>query len=236
MLAARTLSSVRLQCTPPVACERIDPELLQTVVYSRRRIAAGQMVYRAGQPLCSLYFVNVGCIKTSLASSDGRVRVTGFHFRGELLGMDALGTAAHEGDAIALEDSEVWEVDATTLMTAAARNPQLQSALTAQMSAQLRSERRWMLSIATLGAEQRVAALLLDLGRRLHALGFSSTHFVLRMTRAEIGSFLNLQLETVTRAITQLRERGLLDVTRREIRILDAAALTALTISSATAH
>jgi len=195
---------------------------------TRRKLAAGQPLYRAGQPLRAVYVVHVGCIKSSLASSDGRERVTGFHLRGDLLGLDSIGMPMHAGDAFALEDSEIWEIVLADLMAGAARNPELQAALTASMSAQLRCERQWMLSVGTLPAEQRVATLLLDLGLRLQALGFSATHFVLRMTRADIGSFLNLQLETVTRAMTTLRERGLIDVSRREIRILDSSALRAL--------
>lgn len=236
MLATRTLNSFRTQAQP-LLTSGICQELLQrSVTLSRRRIGAGQALYRAGQPLRAVYFVNSGCIKSVLASSDGRERVTGFHLRGELLALESIGASTYEGDALALEDSEVWEITMSDLMSAAARNPELQAAITVQLSAQVRAERQWLLSVGTLGAEQRVATLLLDLGRRLHALGFSATHFVLRMTRAEIGSFLNLQLETVTRAITHLRERGLLDVTRREIRILDTQALLALATSGATTH
>ncbi len=236
MLATRTLNSVRTLAQPLIAAG-ISQELLQrSVAFARRRISAGQALYRAGQVLRAVYFVNAGCIKSVLASSDGRERVTGFHLRGELLALESIGAGTHEGDALALEDSEVWEIAMCDLMSAAARQPELQAAMTLQLSAQVRAERQWLLSVGTLGAEQRVATLLLDLGRRLHALGFSATHFVLRMTRAEIGSFLNLQLETVTRAISHLRERGLLDVTRREIRILDAQALSELASSGATAH
>ncbi len=174
MLATRTLNSVRTQAQPLLA-SGISQDLLQrSVAFTRRRIAAGQALYRAGQALRAVYFVNVGCIKSVLASSDGRERVTGFHLRGELLALESIGASTYEGDALALEDSEVWEITMSDLMSAAARNPELQSAMTMQLSAQIRAERQWLLSVGTLGAEQRVATLLLDLGRRLHALGFSS--------------------------------------------------------------
>lgn len=210
--------------------------VLQTVSVSRRRILAGQHVYRAGQPFHSLHFLNAGFVKSTIASADGREKVTGFHMRGELLGLESLGMAAHACDAIALDDGEVWEVQYGDLLAACARTPALQRGLAAALAAEIRVERSWMLAFGTLGAEQRVAALLLDLGARLHALGFSATHFLLRMTRAEIGSFLGLQLETVTRAMTQLDERGLIDVQRREIRILAPQGLRELISVPARTH
>jgi CRP/FNR family transcriptional regulator len=191
----------------------------------RRSFRAGQHIYRAGQPFPSVHFLHAGFVKSTIATADGREKVSGFHMRGELLGLESLGMPAHACDAIALDDGEVWEVQYGDLMDACARAPGLQRGLVAALSAQIRAERGWMLSMGTLNAEQRVASLLLSFGERLEELGFSATHFVLRMTRAEIGSFLGLQLETVTRSLTQLDERQLVDVQRRDIRILDVQGL-----------
>lgn len=207
----------------------LDAELmLRHVPVARRRMHAGQHIYHAGQALTVLYFVNAGFVKSSIASADGREKVTGFHMRGELLGLESLGMATHACDAVALEDGEIWEVNYGDLLAACARTPALQRGFAAALAAEIRLERNWTLSLNTLSAEQRVATLLLELGARLHDLGFSPTHFVLRMTRAEIGSFLGLQLETVTRAMTQLHERGLIEVRRREIRLLDTQGLRGL--------
>ncbi len=206
----------------------IDAErMLRQVSVSRRSVRAGHHVYRAGQPFRSVHFLRAGFVKSTISSADGREKVTGFHMRGALLGLESLGMAAHACDAIALEDVEVWEVDYEELLAACARTPALQRDFAAALSSEIRTERAWMLSVGTLSAEQRVAALLLELGSRLRAQGFSATHLLLRMSRAEIGSFLGLQLETVTRAFTQLAARGLLDVKRRDIRILDEQELDA---------
>ncbi len=210
--------------------------VLQGVPVSRRQVRAGQHVYRAGQPFQSVHFLNAGFVKSTIASADGREKVTGFHMRGDLLGLESLGMTAHACDAIALDDGEVWEVEYGDLLAACARAPALQRGLTAALASQIRLERGWTLSLGTLNAEQRVATLLLELGARLFLLGFSATHFVLRMTRAEIGSFLGLQLETVTRALTQLDERGLIDVQRRDIRILEVQGLNDLISVHARSH
>jgi len=203
-----------------------DAELmLQCVPVARRRMHAGQHIFHAGQPLTVLHFVNAGLVKSSIASADGREKVTGFHMRGELLGLESLGMETHACDAVALEDGEIWEVSYGDLLAACARTPALQRGFAAALAAEIRMERNWTLSLNTLSAEQRVATLLLEFGARLHELGFSQTHFVLRMTRAEMGSFLGVQLETVTRAMSQLQERGLIEVRRREIRLLDPQGL-----------
>lgn len=218
---------------PPCAgsrtvCNGLDSErVLRQVAVSRRRVRAGHHVYRAGQPFRSVHFLRAGFVKSTISSSDGREKVTGFHMRGALLGLESLGMPAHACDAIALEDVEVWEVDYEELLAVCARTPELQREFAATLSSEIRVERNWMLSVGTLSAEQRVAALLLDFGARLRDQGFSATHFLLRMSRAEIGSFLGLQIETVTRALTQLAARGLLDVKRREIRIEDEQGLGA---------
>lgn len=204
----------------------ISPRLvLQTVAITRRQVSGGQHIYRAGDDFQALHLLNSGFAKSTLASPDGREKVTGFHMRGELLGLESIGTAAHACDAVALDDAEVWRIEYADLLSACSRHPELQRELTATLAAQIRFERNWMLSWGTLCAEQRVAMLLLELGERLHALGFSATHFLLRMTRAEIGSFLGLQLETVTRAMTLLDQRGLIAVLRRDIRILEPESL-----------
>lgn len=215
----------------------VEPELLlQNLSVKRRRIAAGQPIFSAGDAYAGPHFLHCGVAKSSIASADGRQRVTGFHLRGELLGLESLGTATHACDAIALDDVEVWQLPGGELLAACARNPLLQRALTEQLTRSILSERRWMLSVGTLNAEQRVALLLLDFGDRLCELGFSASHFILRMTRAEIGSFLGLQLETVTRAMSLLAERGLIAVERRDVRILDTDRLRAVTATPARTH
>lgn len=234
---AQVVNHARIVAFPFRGVPGLDASLLMRhVPIARHRVHAGDYIHRAGQPLNALYLVHAGVAKTVLAAADGRERVTGFAMRGDLVGGDSLGRATHVGDAIALEDGEVWEVPVTALMAACEREPALAQGLAATLANDLRVEREWMLATATLGAEQRVAQWLVDLGERQQARGFSATHFVLRATRAEIGSFLGLKLETVTRAMTSLAERGLIAVERRDVRLLDTQGLRALVAEPARVH
>jgi CRP/FNR family transcriptional regulator len=234
---AAAVTQAELVAFPARAPAALDAATLSRhLPVARHRVHAGQYIHRAGQPLHALYFLHAGTAKSVIASADGRERVTGFAMRGDLVGADSIGRATHAGDAIALEDGEVWEVPLTALLAACDRVPAIAQGLASVLANDIRIQREWMLATATLGAEQRVAQWLLDLGERHHARGCSSTHFVLRATRAEIGSFLGLKLETVTRAMTSLSERGLIVVDRREIRLVDVARLRALLSEPARMH
>ena len=200
-------------------------ELRAYLPITQRKLAAGQHLYRGGQPFHALYLVNSGFIKTSLIADDGREQVTGFRMRGDLMGVESIGTTTHTCDAVALDTSSAWELPYPAILAAAARMPELQAQITKSLAAEIRSDRSWMMALGTLSAEQRVAAFLLDVAARHQALGFSANHFVLRMSRADIGSFLALKHETVTRALTRLIAQGCIAVQCREIRILDGGAL-----------
>ena len=139
-----------------------------------------------------------------------------------MLGLDALDMMTYACDAIALDTGEVWELPYVQLRD---RVPEFQEKITSLLAAAIRRDWNWMLAFGTLSAQQRVIAFLLDLSARLEALGFSARRLLLRMTRAELGNFLALKLETVTRALSDLHARGLIAVDRREIRIEDAAGL-----------
>lgn len=199
--------------------------LLQTLPVQRRCLQRKQTLFRAGQPCHSLFLVRAGFFKTCVLSEDGREKITGFHLRGDLLGIDSFDMPTYACDAVALDTCEVWELP---LVQIRARAPELLPHVTATLASELRRDWRWMLVLGTLNAEQRVVAFLLDLASRLEALGFSDRHLLLRMTRAEMGNFLALQLETVTRVFSRLASSGLIAVNGREIRIDDAKALKAI--------
>lgn len=196
--------------------------LLHDFPLQRRCLAPRKYAFRAGQPHPALLLVNSGCLMTSVASADGREKITGFRMRGELLGLDALGLSAYNCNAVALDTSEVWELPLASLTL---RFPEFQGRLTTMLAAEIRRDWHWMLTLGTLGAEQRVAAFLLDFSARLQQLGFSPRDLTLRMTRAELGNFLSLQLETVTRSLSRLQARGLIVVERRHIRLVHGEAL-----------
>lgn len=198
---------------------------LQDAPLQRRRLQARQCLFRAGQPCRALFLVHAGLFKTSVLSEDGREKVTGFHLRGELLGIDSFDMPAHACDAIALDTCEVWELPLAWLE---GEGRDLLPCITGMLAAEIRRDWHWMLAVGTLNAEQRVVAFLLDLAARLQALGYSAHHLLLRMTRADLGSFLALQLETVTRALSHLDATGVIAVDRREIRICDEAGLKSM--------
>jgi len=200
-------------------------QLRAHVNVARRKIAAGQFVYRAGQPFNALFLVNVGCLKACELTDDGREQVTGFRMRGDLIGVESIGLARYACDVVALEDSEVWELPYPPMLTACLQVPELQARLTEAMAREIRHDRLWMLAVGTLGAESRVAAFLLDLSDRHAKLGLSAHHFILRMCRIDMANYLALKHETVSRALSRLDELGLIAVQRREVRILDADGL-----------
>jgi CRP/FNR family transcriptional regulator len=193
-------------------------DLVRGLVLRRRILRAKDHVFRAGQPQQSLFLVHAGVFKTTLVAADGREKITGFRLRGDLLGLDSLGTSRFACDAVALDVGEVWELPIAQLQ---AQLPDFQDRLTTALAREIRRDWSWMLALSTLNAEQRVVAFLLDLARRLEGLGFSPQQMLLRMTRTDLGSFLALQLETVVRALSRLQALGLIAIDRREIRIRD---------------
>lgn len=189
------------------------------------RVEARQALFHAGQPRHSLFYVRSGCVRTSVLSEDGREKITGFRMRGDLLGLDSVDMPAHACDAVALDSAEVWELPCARLQDLL---PELQSRITAMLAAEIRRDWRWMLALGTLGADQRVVAFLLDLSARFAAIGLDPERLHLRMTRAELGNFLSLTLETVTRALSRMQARGMIEVDGRRIRIVDEPGLRAL--------
>jgi CRP/FNR family transcriptional regulator, anaerobic regulatory protein len=206
---------------------------LQALPLPRKLVHRKDTLFHAGQAKNALYLVRSGCFKVSVLSADGREKITGFRMRGDLLGLDALGLSRHGCDAVALDVGEVIELPDASL---GARMPGFDAWLTARMAGEIRRDWQWMLTTSTLGAEQRVVAFLLDLADRQRALGYSPEYVALHMTRAEIGNFLALQLETVTRALSHLSAIGLIAVDRREIRILDTQALHAMLVGERGLH
>lgn len=207
--------------------------LLRGLPLPRRCLRAKQYLFRAGQRRQSLFLIHAGFFKTCVLSEDGREKITGFRLRGDLLGLDSLDRATYACDAIALDVSEVRELPCRQLRDSL---PDFQDRLMAVLASEIRREWGWMLALGTLSAEQRVIAFLLDLAARLAGLGFSSRCLVLRMTRADLGNFLALQLETVTRSLSHLQRLGLIEVARREIRLVDPSGLGGLLTISRTVH
>jgi CRP/FNR family transcriptional regulator len=204
--------------------EHIDLRL----VAGRRKVARGETLFRAGDRFDAVFAVWTGFFKTCVSSKDGRGQVTGFQMGGELIGLDGIGTRRHEVDAVALEDSQVCVIAYDELEALAREVVSLQQQFHKIMSREIVRDHGVMLLLGSMHAEERVAAFLLNLTHRLRARGFSASSVLLRMSREEIGSFLGLKLETVSRTFSKFQANGLLFVRQRQIQITDPVGLQQL--------
>jgi CRP/FNR family transcriptional regulator len=207
-----------------------DPELerLDTMVATRRPVRRGDMLFRSGERFEAVYAVRTGFFKTRVSSDDGRDQVTGFQMAGELLGLDGIGTDHHTCDAVALEDSQVCVIPYAQLERLSHEFPDLQRQFHKIMSREIVRDHGVILLLGSMRAEERLAAFLLNLTQRLQVRGFSPSSLVLRMTREEIGTYLGLKLETVSRCFSKFQADGVLEVRQRQVRIVDQAALERL--------
>lgn len=191
----------------------------------KRRAARGTALYRGQDAFESLFAVRSGAFKSVGVSRAGEEKVTGFHFPGEVLGLDAINGERHTYDAIALEDSEVCVIPYAALTQLALKIPLLQTRLLRILSSDISRDQGLMLLLGSMTAEQRLCAFLLSLSRRHQKLGYAADRFHLRMTREDIGSYLGLTLETVSRLLSRLQRDGLIAARQREIELKNVEAL-----------
>jgi CRP/FNR family transcriptional regulator len=219
--------NLREICLPVgMSAEQLDR--LHDIVASRRSVGRGEHLFRVGDEFTALYAVRTGFFKTRVSSEDGRDQVTGFQMAGELIGLDGISTDRHACDAVALEDSQVCIIPYHQLEELSRELSDLQRQFHRIMSREIVRDHGVMLLLGSMRAEERLAAFVLNLTQRLHSRGFASRSLVLRMTREEIGSFLGLKLETVSRAFSKFQEDGVLEVKQRHIQVLDEDALRRL--------
>ena len=209
----------------PVGLDKQELQRIDEVVATRRKIKRGGMLFRNGERFTSLYAIRTGFFKTCVATEDGRDQVTGFQMAGEIIGLDGIVNDQHTCDAVALEDAEVCVMPFDRIEEISREVTALQSHVHKIMSREIVREHGVMLLLGSMRAEERLAAFVLNLVQRLHARGFSQSELVLRMTREEIGSYLGLKLETVSRTFSKFVEDGIVEVKQRHVRILDTDAL-----------
>jgi CRP/FNR family transcriptional regulator len=216
--------ALRTVCMPsdlsPDDFARVDAMICTT-----RHIRRGETLFRAGDTFNSIYAVRTGSFKTIVMHRDGREQVTGFQIAGEALGLDGICTSRHNCDAIALEDSVVCVIPFMQLEAVCREIRTMQHHVHQRMSGEIVRESSLMMLLGTMTAEQRVAAFLLNLSKRFKALGYSSAEFNLRMTREEIGCYLGMKLETVSRMFSKFQRERLVDTRGKQIRIVDADGL-----------
>jgi len=209
----------------PVGFNAAEMQRLDEVVEKRRRIKQGELLFHSGDTFTSLYAIRTGFFKTFVTSEDGREQVTGFQMAGEIIGMDGIVSDHHNCNAVALEDAEVCVMPFSDVEELSRELPGLQRHVHKIMSREIVRENSVMMLLGNMRAEERLAAFLLNLVQRLHARGLSQSELVLRMTREEIGSYLGLKLETVSRAFSKFSEEGIIEVKQRYVKILAPDAL-----------
>jgi CRP/FNR family transcriptional regulator len=209
----------------PCGLGSADLDRFDQIAAAKRRVARGASLFHSGDGFESLYALRSGAFKTVGVSRQGDEKITGFHLPGELLGLDAISGGRHDYNAVALEDSEVCAIPFAQLERLATALPALQRQLLRLVSGDISRDQGLMLLLGSMTAEQRLAAFLLSLSRRHQRLGFSPSRFVLRMTREEIGNYLGLTLETVSRLFSRFQREQFLAVQQRDIEIRDAARL-----------
>lgn len=212
---------LRQLCLPPGLSHR-ELECAEHLVSTRLRLRRGASLYRSGDPFKSLYAIWRGSLKGTTSSTDAREQVTGFYMTGDMIGFDGLAAGSHACDVLALEDTEVCVFPYQRLEEVIATVPSLRQHVYRLMSRDIVRQQRSMLMLGGMHAHERLAGFLVDLSDRFEARGYSSREFILRMTRAEMGSFLGLTLETVSRVLSQFARDGLIDLRNvKQIRLCD---------------
>ena len=227
--AATLVAPIKTQCSSchlrdlclPCGMTGIDLDRLDSLKFTRRKVKAGQNLYREGDRFQYIYAVRTGTLKSSLMLADGREQVSGFHIAGELVGLDGVAQGQHASATMALEDTELCAIPYAHLSDLAAGTSGMQHIISRLMSREILREHSLMMLLGSMNAEERLAAFLLNLSQRYAARGYSEREFHLRMSRAEIGSYLGMKLETVSRAFSAFQQQGLLEVDKRHIRITD---------------
>jgi CRP/FNR family transcriptional regulator len=211
----------------------LDGENLKKFEMARGQIRVlrrDQHLFRAGDEFDTLYVVRSGAIKTLETTDDGQERITGFYLPGQVLGLDGIENHQHRSTAVSLETSSVCPLPYRRLMTLSADIKGLQDQIWRAMSHEIANKQKLLLTLGTKDAEGRLATFLLAMSERLKGMGYSATEFRLSMGRHEIGEYLGLNLETVSRVFTRFHNAGLIERERRSVRLLDVPALLARSI------
>ena len=209
----------------PVGLSNDELDRIDDLVTMRRKVKRGEVLFHSGEKFTNLFAIRTGFFKTCIASEDGRYQVTGFQMAGEIVGLDGIVNDTHTCDAVALEDAEVCIMPFDRIEEISREVNSLQRHVHKIMSREIVREHGVILFLGSMRAEERLAAFLLNLVQRLHARGFSQSELLLRMSREEIGSYLGMKIETVSRTFSKFVEDGIVEVKQRNIRILKTDAL-----------
>jgi len=212
----------------PLALGSDEVIKLDEIVQRGRPLQKSEHLYRDGDEFTSVYAVRSGTIKAYKITGDGQEQVTGFYFPGEIIGMDGIGMGKYANSAKALETSAVCEIPFHRLEELSTLIPSMQRHFFQLMSQEITSDQQLITLLSKNSAEERVAALLLSISARNARRKLSETSFRLPMSRTDIGNFLGLTVETVSRVISRFNKQGLIAVDSKEVNLLDLPALKAI--------
>jgi CRP/FNR family transcriptional regulator len=220
----------------PIALESRDLDMLDSIIQRGRPLHKGDHVYRQRQPFGAVYAVRSGALKAYSMTDDGQEQVTGFYLPGEVFGMDGVCHDRYASSAVALETSSICEIPFERLGALSARIPSLQRHFFNLMSQEIAHDQQLITLLGKNSAEQRIAALLLSISSRNARRKLSATAFRLPMSRIDIGNYLGLTVETISRVFNRFQKSGLLKVDQREIVILQPDALHEIVDGTASAR
>lgn len=209
----------------PIAVNSEDIDRLDEIISRGRVLERGERIFEQDAPFTSCYAVRSGAVKTYTLSSDGEEQVTGFYLPGEVIGLDSIHMNQYSGTATALERTRVCEIPLGQLDEIADEIPGLQHHFMHLMSQEIRDSRQLTLLLSKKTAEERIASLLLSLSSRFSRRRLSGTEFRLPMPRSDIGNFLGLAVETISRVLTRFQNQGLVKVRGRDVEILSLEGL-----------
>lgn len=219
-----TLSTLCL----PMGLEPGDVDRLDSIVKRSRALHRGDQLFEMGDRFRSLFVVKSGAVKTYYPSDEDGEQVLGFHLAGEIIGLDAIELETHTCSAIVLETSAICEIPFSRLEELSALIPSLQHQLYRLLSKEIQQDTEMLRLLGKKSAEERLATFLFNLSQRLKKRGLSATEFHLSMSRHEIGNYLGLAVETISRLFTRFQEDGILDVRRKYVRLTDFRGLEAM--------
>lgn len=216
------------QLTGPIGLRPEQIDGLHALHGRHRLLPAGETLFHLGESLVALFVLRQGSLKSVAIDEDGNEQVIGFHLPGELIGLDALGSGRHRCQAVALESTEVCELNMAQLETAAREVPGLQHGLLRLMGHTVEYDQDHLSILSRPQALERLAMFLVNLTGRLQAQGLDGKRFTLPMSRAEIASYLGIVIETVSRSFGRLQEDGMIRIAGRKVQLLDVPRLCAL--------
>jgi CRP/FNR family transcriptional regulator len=212
----------------PMGLTPEDVDRLDGIVKRSRPLHRGDYLFREGERFRSLFVVKTGSVKTYAPSPEGGEQVLGFHLPGEIIGLDAIENETHACSARVLETSAICEIPFARFEELSTTIPSLQHQMYRLLSREIGHDTDMLLLLGKKSAEERLATFLLSMSRRLRKRGLSATDFYLSMSRHEIGNYLGLAVETVSRLFTRFQEEGLLKVDRKHIQLTDMGALESI--------